>query len=65
MHVSGWIAWALWRAIYLAKLPGTAKNIRVGLDWTLDAVFGREVAAVPGVTAHNPSLTKERTGGKD
>jgi NADH dehydrogenase len=48
VHLSGVIAWALWHAIYLAKLPRVSKRIRVGIDWTLDALFGREIAALPG-----------------
>jgi NADH:ubiquinone reductase (H+-translocating) len=40
---SGLIAWAMWRSIYLMKLPGLAKKVRVMLDWTLDLLFGREI----------------------
>src|SRR5437868_13865092 len=38
---SGLIAWAMWRSIYLMKLPGLAKKPRVIIDWTLDLLFGR------------------------
>lgn len=47
-HISGLPAWAMWRAIYLAKLPRTAQRVRVGLDWLIDLAFGREIAALPG-----------------
>ena len=40
---SGLIAWAMWRSIYLAKLPGVAKKLRVMMDWTLDLLFGQEI----------------------
>src|SRR6266403_2262051 len=40
---SGFLAWWMWRTIYLAKLPGLAKKVRVMVDWTLDLFFGREV----------------------
>lgn len=40
---SGLGAWLLWRGIYLAKLPGTEKRVRVLLDWLLDLVFPRDV----------------------
>src|SRR4029077_13547695 len=40
---SGLIAWAMWRSIYLMKLPGLAKKVRVMMDWTLDLLFGREI----------------------
>jgi NADH dehydrogenase len=40
---SGLIAWAMWRSIYLMKLPRLAKKLRVMMDWTLDLLFGREI----------------------
>jgi NADH dehydrogenase len=42
-HFSGIIAWAMWRAIYLAKLPGFQKKVRVSLDWTLDLFFSKDI----------------------
>lgn len=43
LKFSGLIAWAMWRGIYLMKLPRLTKKIRVMTDWTLDLLFGREV----------------------
>jgi NADH dehydrogenase len=40
---SGFLAWWLWRTVYLYKLPGMQKKVRVAFDWTLDAIFGRDV----------------------
>jgi hypothetical protein len=40
---SGFIAWWLWRTIYLAKLPRLAKKLRVMMSWTLDLLFGAEI----------------------
>jgi NADH:ubiquinone reductase (H+-translocating) len=40
---SGFIAWWLWRTIYLAKLPRLEKKLRVTLDWTLDLVFSKDL----------------------
>jgi len=40
---SGFIAWWMWRCIYLAKLPGLAKKLRVMMDWTLDLLFGKQI----------------------
>lgn len=45
--VAGFPAWWLWRTVYLAKLPGLARKIRVGLDWTLDLLFGRDITQLP------------------
>src|SRR4029078_1489782 len=43
MRFSGFVAWWLWRSIYLAKLPGLAKKVRVAIQWTLDLLFSRQI----------------------
>ena len=40
---SGFIAWWMWRSVYLMKLPRLAKKLRVMLAWTLDLLFGRDI----------------------
>ena len=40
---SGFIAWWMWRSVYLAKLPRLAKKLRVVLAWTVDLLFGRDI----------------------
>lgn len=40
---SGLFAWLLWRGVYLVKLPGLEKKVRVVLDWILDLFFPRDV----------------------
>jgi NADH dehydrogenase len=40
---SGFFAWWLWRTVYLAKLPGIDRKIRVMIDWTLDLFFPRDI----------------------
>jgi NADH dehydrogenase len=42
MNFSGFVAWWLWRSIYLSKLPGFEKKLRVGLEWTLDLFFNKD-----------------------
>lgn len=48
VHVSGVLAWAMWRAIYLAKLPRLTQRLRVAGNWLVDALAGRDIAALPG-----------------
>ncbi|MCP9952234.1 NAD(P)/FAD-dependent oxidoreductase [Actinomadura madurae] len=50
---SGLSAWLLWRGIYLAKLPGIDRRVRVLLDWGLDLVFPRDIV-VTGPSAEAP-----------
>ena len=45
-NFSGFFAWWMWRTIYLIKLPGLDKKIRVAFDWTLDLLFPKDVCAV-------------------
>jgi NADH dehydrogenase len=33
IKISGFLAWLLWRTIYLMKMPGLDRKFRVGLDW--------------------------------
>jgi NADH dehydrogenase len=46
-HFSGFLAWAMWRAVYLSKMPGMAQRSRILLDWVLDFAFGRNIAELP------------------
>jgi len=43
LNFSGFIAWFLWRTIYLSKLPRFEKKVRVALDWTLDLFFSKDL----------------------
>ncbi|PYJ46789.1 MAG: NAD(P)/FAD-dependent oxidoreductase [Verrucomicrobia bacterium] len=45
-NFSGFFAWWMWRTVYLSKLPGLDKKIRVAFDWTLDLLFPKDVCAV-------------------
>ena len=36
---AGFLAWFLWRTVYLFKMPGLSRKVRVALDWTLDLLF--------------------------
>jgi NADH dehydrogenase len=40
---SGLLAWIMWRGIYLSKLPGLEKKLRVLLDWAIDLFFPRDI----------------------
>jgi NADH:ubiquinone reductase (H+-translocating) len=67
---SGFVAWWLWRTIYLSKLPRFEKKVRVALDWTLDLCFAKDFACVTAAagTSRNgaridaPYVAQARTG---
>jgi NADH dehydrogenase len=46
MHFKGFFAWWMWRTIYLAKLPGTMRKLRVMIDWTFDLIFPRDISQI-------------------
>ena len=54
-NFSGFIAWWLWRTIYLSKLPRLEKKLRVALDWTLDIFFPKD--GVQFLTVRAPSMS--------
>jgi NADH dehydrogenase len=41
--LSGFLAWWVWRTVYLMKLPGLDRKIRVALDWTLDLILPPDI----------------------
>jgi NADH dehydrogenase len=45
-HFSGIFAWFIWRSIYLFKLPGIQRKLRVMIAWTLDLFFPRDISVV-------------------
>ncbi len=47
LKFSGLIAWWLWRGIYLSKLPGFQKKVRISIDWMLDLVFSKDIVQLP------------------
>jgi NADH:quinone reductase (non-electrogenic) len=57
---SGFIAWWMWRSVYLLKLPRLAKKIRVMMDWTLDLFFGRDIEQA--ITLRDIEATAEQIG---
>jgi NADH dehydrogenase len=43
LRFSGFVAWWLWRTVYVMKLPRLTKKLRVLASWTLDLLFGTEI----------------------
>jgi NADH dehydrogenase len=43
VRFSGLFAWLVWRTIYLSKLPGLERKIRVLVDWTIELFFPRDI----------------------
>ncbi len=43
VRFSGLLAWLMWRGIYLSKLPGLERKIRVLIAWSLELFFPRDI----------------------
>jgi NADH:ubiquinone reductase (H+-translocating) len=62
LKFSGLFAWLLWRGVYLSKLPGLERKVRVFTDWTLELFFPRDVVQTidfdgSGSRHNEPELT--------
>lgn len=42
IKLSGFLAWFLWRTVYLSKMPGWSRRLRITLDWSMDLLFKRD-----------------------
>jgi NADH dehydrogenase len=43
-HISGFLAWFLWRSVYLFKLPSFSHQLKVGFDWAWEIFYSRDLA---------------------
>ncbi|HET6457758.1 MAG TPA: NAD(P)/FAD-dependent oxidoreductase [Nitrosopumilaceae archaeon] len=44
LHLHGFVAWLIWRTVYLSKIPRLDKRVRIFLDWTIDLLFDRDIS---------------------
>jgi NADH dehydrogenase len=51
LRLSGFPAWFLWRSVYLFKMPGWGRRLRVALDWALGLLFPRQIVQL-GIHRH-------------
>jgi len=62
MRISGFLAWFLWRGVYLFKLPTWSRRIKVGLDWAWDVLFPRDLSFLNTDTTQQLSHAYYRPG---
>jgi NADH:quinone reductase (non-electrogenic) len=63
VNFSGFVAWWLWRTIYLSKLPRLEKKVRVALDWTLDLLFTKDFVQFQTVRGATLSMSEAEMAG--
>lgn len=49
---SGFLAWLLWRGVYLVRLPGLERKVRVLSDWIIELFFPRDIVQTLDVHPH-------------
>jgi NADH:ubiquinone reductase (H+-translocating) len=59
VQFSGFVAWWMWRTIYLMKLPRLEKRLRVALGWTWDLVFSKDLVKFLARRKETVSLPQE------
>ena len=52
--ILGTVAWMMWRAFYLKKIPARENRFRVVIDWTIDLLFRRDIARLKTPVELNP-----------
>ncbi len=43
INLTGFLAWVMWRFLYLNMLPGFGRRLRVAIDWFFDLFFPRDL----------------------
>jgi NADH dehydrogenase len=46
VRMAGFLAWIIWRMLYLMKLVGFSNKLRVVIDWTLDLLVERSISQI-------------------
>jgi NADH dehydrogenase len=51
LRFSGLFAWLLWRGVYLSKLPGLERKVRVLVNWLIELFFPRDMVQTSDLSA--------------
>jgi len=59
VNISGFVAWLIWRNVYLSKIPTFDKKTRVFLDWVIDLFFDRDISRLNFIKRETEKEYKE------
>jgi NADH dehydrogenase len=59
LNIHGFLAWCIWRTVYLRKIPKLNKRLRILLDWTADLFFDRDISRLKILRKDQPIDYKE------
>jgi NADH:ubiquinone reductase (H+-translocating) len=54
VRFSGLLAWLMWRGIYLSKLPGRERKVRVLMDWVIELFFPPDIVQTIDLEQEKP-----------
>ena len=60
LKFSGFIAWFMWRSIYLSKIPGWDRKFRVAIDWFFDIFLPRDIVQLKFLVRPRQSTPSEK-----
>ena len=55
INIAGFLAFLMWRNLYLSKIRTSDKKFRVWLDWTLELFFKRDISRLKIITKNGNS----------
>ncbi|MBT8079128.1 MAG: NAD(P)/FAD-dependent oxidoreductase [Gammaproteobacteria bacterium] len=58
LRLSGFVAWLLWRGVYLLKVPTLARKVRVFFEWNWGMLFPADIAHL-GFTRTRRTTTRQ------
>jgi NADH dehydrogenase len=59
ISIHGFLAWWIWRSVYLSKISRLEKRVRVLLDWTIDLFFDRDISRLKYLKRESSKEYKE------
>lgn len=62
LKLSGFLAWFVWRGVYLFKLPSLSRRMQVGFDWAWLLVFPRDLSCLKTDTTDRVSHSHYEPG---
>jgi NADH:ubiquinone reductase (H+-translocating) len=62
IQFSGFLAWWMWRTIYLSKLPHWEKRVHVALGWTFDLIFSKDTVQYVSFRAVDSNMPSSSSG---
>lgn len=63
VRLSGFLAWLLWRTIYLMKMPGFDRKLRVASDWALALILRPDIVQMK--TAREAGMGRQHYEAKE